>query len=88
MQLIFQIGQENWGADHSMHALKKEANWLPFVKLKAEKDPVQEKKMVELRTRNNVDELLRVMAKFLQVTDAEVSHSVKKTILGNRNLIT
>ena len=59
--------------DHSMHALKKEANWLSFVKLKPEKDPNQEKKMVELRTRNNVDELLRVMSKFIQVNDAEVS---------------
>ena len=56
-----------------MHALKQEANWLPFVKLKAEKDPEQEKKMVELRTANNIDELLRVMSKFISIADGEVS---------------
>ena len=66
------MGQENWGADHSMHALKQESNWLPFIKLRGHRDPTQEKKMVELRTRNNIDELLRVQSKFIHVSDPEV----------------
>ena len=67
-----QPGREHWGVDHSMHALKKEANWLRFVKLKPDKDPILENKMVQLRAKNNVDELLRAMCKFLTVTDHEV----------------
>ena len=66
------MGQENWGADHSMHALKQESNWLPFVSLLPQKDPAYERKMVEIRSHNNVDELLRVQAKCLHVVDAEV----------------
>ncbi|XP_064633719.1 uncharacterized protein LOC135491668 [Lineus longissimus] len=64
-------GQENWGADHSTHALKQDANWLSFVKLLPEKDPHQERQFLQLRQRNNVDELLRVMSRFLQVHDPE-----------------
>ena len=71
--ILLQIGQENWGADNSSHALKAEATWLPFVKLKCERDPVQEQKIVQLRTKNDIDELLRVQSKFIQITDAEVS---------------
>ena len=67
-----QVGQENWGADHCMHALKQESNWLEFIKLKPERDPRHEKRMTELRTRKKVDELLRVQAKFMHVADAEV----------------
>ena len=70
---ILQIGQENWGADGSTHALKAEATWLPFVNLKCERDPLQEQKLVQLRTKNNIDELLRVQSRFLQITDAEVT---------------
>lgn len=67
------MGQENWGADHSMHALKQESNWTEFIQLQPHRDAIQEKKMVELRTRDNVDELLKVQAKFLHVIDSEVS---------------
>ncbi len=69
---MFQIGQENWGADHSTHALKAESPWLSFVNLKCEPDPLQERKLIELRTKNSIDELLRVQAKFLHVMDPEV----------------
>ena len=62
-----------------MHALRQDANWLSFIKLQGEKDPHQEKKMVELRTKNKVDELLRVMAKFMTVKEPEV-----KTLLKER----
>ncbi len=80
LQFLFcptQVGQENWGADHSMHALQQQANWLPFVSLKPERDPHLEKKMVELRSKKNVDELLRVKSKFFDVTEAEVCVQIK-----------
>ena len=69
-----QPGNETWGVDHSIHALKKDATWLAFVKLLPEKDPKIENRMMELRARNNVDELLRVIARFITVTDADVSY--------------
>ena len=69
-----QPGNETWGVDHSIHALKKDATWLAFVKLLPEKDPKIENRMMELRARNNVDELLRVIARFITVTDADVSN--------------
>ncbi|XP_064604712.1 uncharacterized protein LOC135469969 isoform X2 [Liolophura sinensis] len=67
----FEAGQENWGADTFLHALKKEANWQEFVRLKPEKDAHQEKQMTQLRHRKKIDELLRVQSHFLQVMDAE-----------------
>ncbi len=78
------MGQDNWGADSSTRALKAEATWLPFVKLKCAKDLVQERKIVQLRTVNNIDELLRTQAKFLQLGDTEVTKSVNshRIVLG------
>ncbi|XP_072026117.1 uncharacterized protein [Amphiura filiformis] len=66
-----EMGNESWGADASFHALRKESNWLPFIKLKAEKDPKQEKMLTKLRQQSSIDELLRAQSKFLTVTDAE-----------------
>ena len=54
-----------------MHAMKQEANWLNFIKIKPEKDPRRERKMVELRSQDKVDELLRVMSRFLSVEEPE-----------------
>ena len=58
-----------------MHALKQQCNWIPFITLKAEIDPHQEKKLMELRMKKNTDELLRVMSKFMHVSDGEVTIS-------------
>ena len=66
------MGSQNWGADHSTHALKKDCNWLPFVTFKLDVDPIQEKEMTRLRHRNNIDELLRTQSRFLQINDNEV----------------
>ncbi|XP_033105563.1 uncharacterized protein LOC117107864 [Anneissia japonica] len=65
-----EIGRETWGADMSSHALKKEANWLSFVKLKPIKDPIQEKSMTKLRQKNNIDELLKAQSKFFSISDS------------------
>lgn len=66
------MGTQNWGADHSIHALKKDCNWLEFINFKIDVDPVQEKEMTRLRHRNIVDELLRTQARFLHINDPEV----------------
>ena len=67
------MGSQNWGADHSTHALKKDCNWLQFINFKLDIDPIQEKEMTRLRHANKVDELLRTQSRFLQITDSEVS---------------
>ena len=73
LALFFQPGQENWGADHSMHALKQESNWLPFIKLKPESDAHQNKWMTQLRLKNKIDTLLQVQSKFMKIGDPDVS---------------
>lgn len=67
-----QVSQKTWGADYSIHALKKDSNWTSFINVKAEVDPYQEKQLVDLRKRKNVDLLLQAQAHFIRVTDAEV----------------
>jgi hypothetical protein len=65
--------------------LLKESNWLPFVTLTAEHDPDQNKHWTELRHRNKVDEILRVMTHFLKVKDAEVSSMI--VVQGNLPIV-
>ncbi|XP_053377209.1 uncharacterized protein LOC123529723 isoform X3 [Mercenaria mercenaria] len=65
------LGQENWGIDSPTHALKQESNWLPYVKLKPEHNATQEKVWTQLRQVNNTDEILRMQAHFIHVSDAE-----------------
>jgi len=67
------MGSQNWGADHSTHALKKDCNWVSYVTFIAEVDPVQEKEMTRLRHRNSVDELLMTQSRFIRITDSEVT---------------
>lgn len=62
---------QNWGVDHSSHALLKESGWLPYVRLTPAVDPQQEREMVRLRHAGCVDELLRIQSRFLAVTDPE-----------------
>ncbi|XP_048257717.1 uncharacterized protein LOC124151794 isoform X2 [Haliotis rufescens] len=64
-------GQDAWGSDSPNHALLKDANWQSFITLKSNRDSTQEKRWTQLRQTNNVDEVLRVQAHFLHVTDAE-----------------
>ena len=77
--VCIQSGSEAWGCDSPAHALLKESNWLPFVTLTAQHDPLQEKRWTELRYHNKVDEILRVMAHFLKVKDADVSCVERRT---------
>ena len=70
--LTLQPGQQGWGSDSPSHCLRKESNWVPFVSLKSERDPLQEKKWTSLRHRNNVDEILRYMESFTAVHDPQV----------------
>ena len=52
--------------------MKKEANWLPFVTLKAEQDPVQQRKLADLHSIKNVDLLLQAQSHFINARDHEV----------------
>ncbi|XP_078256203.1 coiled-coil domain containing 162 [Rhinoraja longicauda] len=52
-------------------ALKKEANWIPFLKIKPKQDPWQQKIMTRLKQHQYVDEILRMQAHFLQVPDPD-----------------
>jgi len=56
----------------AQHALLKEANWLPFVTLKAEQNPLQQRKLAELHSRKNIDLLLQAQAQFIKARDHEV----------------
>ncbi|KAL8592205.1 hypothetical protein ACOMHN_030880 [Nucella lapillus] len=79
----FESGSEGWGSDSPNRALLKDANWLPFVSLAAQHDPLQEKHWTELRHHDKVDEILRVMAHFLKVKDAEkVQETLKEHALN------
>jgi len=52
--------------------MKKEANWLPFVTLKAERNPLQRRKLAELHGHKNVDLLLQAQSHFIKAHDHEV----------------
>lgn len=66
-----EVGQENWGSDSSTHALRKDSNWLAYIKLRPESEPTQQKKWTILRQKKNIDPLLKMQAHFLHVSDAE-----------------
>ena len=53
--------------------MTKEANWLPFVTLKAEQNPVQQRKLAELHSRRNIDLLLQAQSQFIKAHDHEVT---------------
>jgi len=59
-----------------LHAMKKEANWLPFVTLRAERNPLQRRKLAELHEHRNVDLLLQAQAHFIKAHDLEVTVSL------------
>jgi len=55
-----------------LHAMKKESNWIPFVTLKGEQNPLQRRQLAELHSRGNVDLLLQAQSHFIKVHDHEV----------------
>jgi len=52
--------------------MKKEANWLPFVTLKAEMNPLQRRKLADLHCRKSIDLLLQAQSHFIKAHDHEV----------------
>ena len=50
----------------------KDSNWLPYVKLRPENEPTQQKKWTILRQKKNIDPLLKMQSHFLHVSDSEV----------------
>ncbi|VDK46013.1 unnamed protein product [Dibothriocephalus latus] len=66
-------GTERWGFDSCMHAVKKPANWLPYVKIRPKRNADLVKSQMELRSAGNIDEILRAAAAFLKVKQPEVS---------------
>nr|XP_020863822.1 putative uncharacterized protein C6orf183 homolog isoform X2 [Phascolarctos cinereus] len=50
-------------------AFKKTANWIPFTKIKPERDPWQQKLLTKLKERNRIDALMQLYTKFLKVSN-------------------
>uniref|UniRef100_H3BDV7 DUF4549 domain-containing protein n=1 Tax=Latimeria chalumnae TaxID=7897 RepID=H3BDV7_LATCH len=59
-------GSENRGVKEPTMALKKEANWVPFLKVKPKQDPWQQKQMTKLKQQKKIDEILQLQSYFLQ----------------------
>ncbi|XP_064411305.1 uncharacterized protein CCDC162P [Latimeria chalumnae] len=64
-------GSENRGVKEPTMALKKEANWVPFLKVKPKQDPWQQKQMTKLKQQKKIDEILQLQSYFLQVSDPD-----------------
>ncbi|XP_069461326.1 uncharacterized protein [Ambystoma mexicanum] len=62
---------DNWGFKGSTMALKKKANWIPFLKIKPKRDPWQQKLLRKLKQHKKVDELLRLQSQALKVPNVE-----------------
>ncbi len=73
MQVCVQEKEKNYGTDSWVHALKREANWVPYVMLgPTEKDAPTEAVFTKLRAEMDLDELLAALAQFLHVSDPDV----------------
>lgn len=75
-QCHLQNSLERWGLDSPSHAMKKPANWLPFIKLKPKRNADLVKSMMEMRCAGNIDEVLRSLAAFLKINKPEVGSQV------------
>ncbi|XP_031408370.1 uncharacterized protein CCDC162P isoform X1 [Meleagris gallopavo] len=62
---------ENWGMSDPTRALKKRANWIPFIKIKPKVDPWQQKLLIKMKQWKKVDKMLNVYSKFVEVSDME-----------------
>lgn len=71
--LLKKVGTENWGADSPIHALKKEANWMNFIQLVPNKDPIYEKDIAKIKQKNTLDQFLLPHNNFLEINNDEVS---------------
>ncbi|XP_019375660.1 PREDICTED: transmembrane protein FLJ37396 isoform X2 [Gavialis gangeticus] len=64
-------GSENWGTFDPSIALKKRANWIPFLRVKPKQDPWQQKLLTKLKQWKKVDLLMDLQSKFLEVSSME-----------------
>ncbi|XP_034531295.1 putative uncharacterized protein C6orf183 [Notolabrus celidotus] len=64
-----EVKQSQWGRKSACQALRKEANWIPFIQVKPKHDPWQQKLITKLKEKKSVDELLKMHSRFLQVPD-------------------
>ncbi|XP_038865068.1 putative uncharacterized protein C6orf183 [Salvelinus namaycush] len=61
-----------WGRKRSTMALRKNANWIPYIQVKPKRDPWQQKLVTKLKELQSYDELLRTQRRFLQLSDPVV----------------
>ncbi|RNA10543.1 transmembrane protein -like, partial [Brachionus plicatilis] len=78
------LGSENWGADSSIHALKKESNWLEFIQLVPQKDPTYEKDIAKLAQKHFIDQYLISHNSFLEIGNDE---RVQEALRENSTLV-
>ncbi|XP_073339210.1 uncharacterized protein [Pagrus major] len=64
-----EVKQSQWGRKSASLALRKEADWIPFIQVKPKRDPWQQKLIMKLKEKKSVDELLKMHSRFLQVPD-------------------
>ncbi|XP_062981526.1 putative uncharacterized protein C6orf183 [Elgaria multicarinata webbii] len=64
-------GLDSWGVVGPKMALRKRANWIPFIKIKPQQDPWQQKLLMKLKQWKKVDELLQLQSTFLEVSNLE-----------------
>ncbi|XP_070834688.1 putative uncharacterized protein C6orf183 [Chaetodon trifascialis] len=65
-----EVKQSQWGRRSASLALRKEANWIPFIQaVKPRWDPWQQKLITKLQEKKCIDELLKMHSRFLQVPD-------------------
>ncbi|XP_066849266.1 uncharacterized protein [Anser cygnoides] len=62
---------DKWGMLDPTRALKKRANWVPFLKIKPKVDPWQQKLLIKLKQWRKVDKMMDLHSKFVEVSDME-----------------
>ncbi|KAJ7990800.1 hypothetical protein DPEC_G00290670 [Dallia pectoralis] len=58
-----------WGRKRSSLALRKSANWIPYIQATPKRDPWQQKLATKLKELQSYDDLLRTYCQFLQLSD-------------------
>ncbi|XP_028251836.1 uncharacterized protein LOC114427829 [Parambassis ranga] len=61
------IRDSQWGRKSAEMALKKQADWIPYIQVKPRQDPWQQKLITKLKEKDAADELLLMNCSFLQV---------------------
>ncbi|XP_021248547.1 putative uncharacterized protein C6orf183 homolog [Numida meleagris] len=63
---------EKWGMSDPTRALKKRANWIPFIKqIKPKVDPWQQKLLIKMKQWKKVNKMMDIHSKFVEVSDME-----------------